>query len=103
MATKKIYIGSIGPILYDDTDNVDDVDGDFSGETQRAMTSDSSILITTVPTDPEEVVRLDDLGTIGLQYPIALDSMRSGLTRYPAPRTLSDPMDLFRYNFMMGN
>jgi len=103
MATKKVFIGSVGPFLYDDTSAIDDVDGDFAGELLRALTTDGQMLLESTPTDPEEVVRLVDLSTIGLQYPIALDSMRSGLTRYPAPRTMSNPNDLFRYSFMMGS
>jgi len=42
MALKKIYIGSFGPSLYDDTDDVDDVDGDFSGKTQQALVTDGA-------------------------------------------------------------
>lgn len=42
MAVKKIYIGSFGPALYDDTDDIDDVDGDFSGETQVAFRTNGS-------------------------------------------------------------
>lgn len=42
MALKKIYIGSFGPALYDDTDDISDVDGDFSGKTQQALTTDGA-------------------------------------------------------------
>ena len=103
MATKKYYIGSIGPFLIDDTAAIDDPDGDFAGELLRPFTTNGPLYIDSVPTDPLEVVRLNDLSTIGLQYPLALDSMRSGITRYPAPRTMANPNDLFRYGFMMGS
>jgi len=43
MAIKKIYIGSFGPLIYDDTSDIDDPDGDFSGETLQAVRSDGSL------------------------------------------------------------
>ena len=45
MADKKIYAGSFGPFLYDDTDDIDDADGDFSGETQQAFRTDGNAAI----------------------------------------------------------
>lgn len=45
MAEKKIYIGSVGPLLYDDTDNIDDPDGDFSGQTQEGLVTDGGLLV----------------------------------------------------------
>jgi len=44
MAIKKVYIGSIGPFLFDDTDTINDPDGDFAGQTQRALTTDGSTM-----------------------------------------------------------
>jgi len=45
MTLRKLYIGSVGPIVYDDTDLVDDPDGDFVGETLKAvLTNGDSIL-----------------------------------------------------------
>lgn len=46
MAEKKIYIGSVGPYLFDDTDNVNDADGDFSGLTMRALLTDGEFYTT---------------------------------------------------------
>lgn len=43
MATKKYYLGSIGPYYYDDATSVDDPDGDFSGEDQGGFVSDGAI------------------------------------------------------------
>ena len=43
MAKKKVYIGSVGPFVYDDANLINDPDGDFPGEFQRAITSDGSI------------------------------------------------------------
>ena len=43
MAIKKVYIGSIGPFLFDDTDTINDPDGDFAGEYQKAITTDGEV------------------------------------------------------------
>lgn len=39
MAEQKIYIGSVGPMLYEDTDLLDDPDGDLSGATKQGITT----------------------------------------------------------------
>jgi hypothetical protein len=41
MTERKIYIGSVGPFLFNDTDNLDDADGDFPGQKIVATVSDS--------------------------------------------------------------
>lgn len=72
MAIKKVYIGSIGPFLYDDADLVDDPDGDFPGETQRAVLTDGTIL-----KDPSGItgafniitdIQAGGAGGVGFQY-----------------------------------
>jgi len=45
MAEKKVYIGSFGPILYDDSNAIDDADGDFTGEDQKGLVTDGDVLI----------------------------------------------------------
>ena len=45
MAEKKIYIGSIGPLLYDDSDPIDDADGDFTGVDQQGFATDGSVYV----------------------------------------------------------
>jgi len=42
MAEKKIYIGSFGPALYDDTNDIDDVDGDFAGKTHSGLVTNGN-------------------------------------------------------------
>lgn len=42
MALKKVYIGSVGPFVYDDEKDINDPDGDFSGETQQAIRTDGA-------------------------------------------------------------
>jgi len=45
MTLKKAYIGSFGPILYNDDDLVNDADGDFSGEYHQGLVTDGDILV----------------------------------------------------------
>lgn len=40
MAERKVYIGSVGPFLFDDADLINDSDGDFSGETYGGFVTD---------------------------------------------------------------
>jgi len=61
MAEKKIYIGSVGPYLYDDANLIEDEDGDFPGKSYKAITSNGQMHLTQAPIDGEEIVRLEDL------------------------------------------
>ena len=73
MAVKKIYFGSVGPILYDDASNVDDPDGDFSNLTFRDTMDKGSIVIEIFATQAEAVEKFKDK----LRYQVL--SNRSGL------------------------
>ncbi len=64
MAFKKFYIGSEGPYFYDDADPVNDPDGDFSGEYQKAGITDGKYKQAGKPTEPDDLVRLQDLPVI---------------------------------------
>ncbi len=46
MTLRKIYIGSVGALLFDDEDLINDADEDWDGEYQRALTTDSDIKVT---------------------------------------------------------
>lgn len=61
MAEKKIYIGSVGPALFEDDEAIDDEDGDFAGELRHSVTSNRQMLITEAPTGDEEIIRLTDI------------------------------------------
>jgi len=61
MAEKKIYIGSVGPFLFDDDSLIDDEDGDFAGVYQKALVSDKQMVITETPSADEHVLRLQDM------------------------------------------
>jgi len=62
LALKKVYFGSLGPFVYDDTVPVNDPDGDFAGEDHKAMTTDGQLRVEQGPVADEEVLRLVDLG-----------------------------------------
>ncbi len=71
MALQKIYIGSVGPFLYEDTDPVNDVDGDFVGEDYHAIVTSGQMYVGTAPTNPNHVARYDDL--ISMRSPTFVD------------------------------
>ncbi|MBE9592277.1 MAG: hypothetical protein IMF19_02245, partial [Proteobacteria bacterium] len=66
MAEQKVYIGSVGPFLFDDTDPINDLDdegnpsGDFTDELYRALATTGQIYLETAPAFDEEVMRLGD-------------------------------------------
>ena len=60
MAIKKVYIGSVGPFLYDDTEPINDPDGDFAGQSQQAVATDGQLIVQTAASDDDEVRRLGD-------------------------------------------
>ena len=60
MALRKVYIGSVGPFLYDDTDLIDDVDGDFAGEENRGLITNGQLIVEEAPTKPGHVLRQED-------------------------------------------
>lgn len=64
MAFKKLYAGSTGPSLYDDTSYVGDAEGDFSGVLRHASVTDGQHWVGEAPTEPEHVVRKTDLDAI---------------------------------------
>ena len=62
MAMKKYYIGGMGPYLYDDTDSIDDADGDFDGETRQAFVTDGTISTTYIAI--EEIQGVDKIKSL---------------------------------------
>jgi len=60
MTEQKVYIGSIGPFIFDDTETVNDPDGDFAGENQKGVVTNQMYLADPA-SNPGEVVRIDEL------------------------------------------
>jgi len=64
MTIQKVYVGSVGPFLYDDTDPINDADGDFASEDCNAISSNGQLLVEGTPTNPNHAVRLQDLSNM---------------------------------------
>ena len=56
MAKKKVWIGSVGPYVYDDVNTYADAVGQVGLRTEGKMLSEG------VPTNPDDVIRLSDIG-----------------------------------------
>jgi hypothetical protein len=68
MALRKFYVGSLGPFEYDDTDAIDDADGDFSGESYNAIVTSGQLRIGEVPSDSMHAVRKSELDALAGTY-----------------------------------
>ena len=44
MAEQKIWLGSVGPLLYDDSDLIGDADGDLSGEAFHGFSTTGAMI-----------------------------------------------------------
>ena len=64
MAEQKIYIGSHGPFLYDDTDPIDDPDGDFAGESMSGMALSGQMIVETAPSQANHIARKNEVDAI---------------------------------------
>ena len=66
MTERKVYIGSVGPFLFEDTDPVSDADGDFSGQDLIGFLSDSPVSAPEffgIPISSISVTDIDDPST----------------------------------------
>lgn len=66
MAVRKLYSAGFGPTLWEDTDLIEDQDGDFPGATHKAVVTDGEVQITTLANklvggDAEGVIQVKDL------------------------------------------
>ena len=79
MALIKFYIGTFGPFVYDDTVLINDPDGDFAGETFKALVTTGQLFIELAPTGPSEVARKSDLDALdGLAIVALLEALAPG-------------------------
>lgn len=99
MAERKIYIGSEGPYLYDDTELIDDPDGDFSGESQYAARSDGPMRATEfigVPVMGVSVVNIDDPSAeLNL---LSASNIGGLLAAYQVTGSANDPFTLYLWD-----
>lgn len=61
MPERKLYLGSVGPFLYDDDVPVGDPDGDFTTTLQDSIVTNGNIYAEGIPTRSNHLVRLTDL------------------------------------------
>lgn len=61
MAEKKLFVGTVGPFLYDDTDLIEDIDGDFAGQSYDGFMTTGQVYVEGTPTLPNHVARQIDI------------------------------------------
>ena len=61
MAEKKVYMGSVGPAIYDDDNLIADEDGDFDGVYEHALITDHQLIVTEAPSLDDHVARYSDI------------------------------------------
>jgi len=65
MAEKRVWVGSVGPSLYDDTDiygsGLDPADPEYDTTTLRGIRTTGQMIVEQAPTVANEVLRLSDL------------------------------------------
>jgi hypothetical protein len=67
MAVQKVWVGSVGPLLYDDTDSISDEDGDLAGTNHGAISTTGQMHVGLPPSQPDNVIRQGDLSTGAFQ------------------------------------
>jgi hypothetical protein len=55
MATRKTYVGPIGPLLHDDLLPIDDVDGEFPGQDRRGIVTNCGIVCAGLNVDGADI------------------------------------------------
>ena len=61
MTVRKVWLGSTGPFLYDDSVLYIDEDGVISPDNQQAIATDGQIVVQSPPSSPVHIVRKQDL------------------------------------------
>lgn len=61
MAERKVWVGSSGPFLYDDTDLIDDEDGDLAGLSIASISTTGQMQVMTAPSINGHVLRMEDV------------------------------------------
>lgn len=67
MTMRRVWLGSTGPFLFDDSVLYNDIDGVIAPDNQQAIATDGQILVQTAPSSDYHVVRkveLDNLSSI---------------------------------------
>jgi hypothetical protein len=103
MAQKRVWIGSEGPFLFEDTDNVLDPEGTYSAETQVALRSESKIVVSEIiayVTSALEVTNIDDPSTeLNAE---SVDSVGSLVFCYQASAGVADEFTMYLWDTDYG-
>jgi hypothetical protein len=67
MTVRKVWVGSVGPYLYDDTDLINDSDGDIAGMSFAALSTTGQLHVEEPPTESDNVLRQMDVGSAAFQ------------------------------------
>jgi len=70
MAEQKVWIGSIGPMLYDDDVDLEDDDLPGGAAPTNGLTTLGQISVLTPPTDDSHILRVEDIDTLILPQPL---------------------------------
>lgn len=68
MTQRKLYIGSVGPFLYDDEDPINDEDGEFAGESFTGMRTNGSVRASLVDEHPDALTKKGDFNNHGSRH-----------------------------------
>jgi len=60
MAEQKVWVGSVGPFLYNDADLYEDEDGDLSGQEYVGVATTGTMVAVGTPSNDNEVLRWQD-------------------------------------------
>jgi len=96
---RKVYIGSIGPYLFDDTDDLDDGDGDFSGQKVEGIISDGRMIapeFVGIPVIGISVADIDDPSSE--LNPLSASDVGALLAVYEVSAGANDPFTLYLWD-----
>lgn len=99
MAEKKVYLGSQGPYLFDDGDTLDDPDGDFSGQGQVGIVSNSQVVATEfigIPVSSISVTDIDDPSTE--LNPLSASTVGGLIAVYQAVGSANDEFTMYLWD-----
>lgn len=103
MAVKKIYLGSQGPYLFDDTDDLDDADGDFTGQKIAGIVTDDVAVAQEfigIPVMGIEVANVDDPSTE--LNPLSASDVGGLLAAYEVTAAAPDEFTLYLWDTDAG-
>ena len=99
MTERKVYIGSVGPYLFEDTDDLADGDGDFSGQKMAAGVTDGVQVAAEfigIPVMGIAVTDIDDPSTE--LNPLSASNVGGLLAAYQVSAGANDPFTFYLWD-----